>query len=117
MMRITTVEGETLFGTHSLAGVAACVADGGHVASGAVARTFAAGCQMAVDRRPEVRVPFDGPVVHEKIAHGRPVTVTQVTTRGTESVFTCEGAVRDGFARLLVTGRVWVEGPDAGRAL
>lgn len=213
--RIFNAEGETPYGTHSLAGVAASLAQGGHLAPGEIARTSAAGCQWLWTDGPRVRVPFDGPVVHEEIpldtalsrayggsrAHavgigrgftlvrveedprvlaapdfdrmrelgttdltvfrwdpagqqvlarvfapgfgipedagclpvaaalgiavlrmdptrqGTPVTVTQVTSRDTESVFTCEGTVRDGSARLAVTGSVWVENHDERRAL
>lgn len=47
---------------------------------------------------------------------GGPVTVTQVTERGTESVFTCEGEARGDSARLTVAGAVWV-GDDHARGL
>ncbi len=211
--RIFNSDGETPFGTHSLAGVAACLAESGHVARGEIARTSDAGSQVLWTDGPRVRVPFDGSVVHDEIAldsatsqayggaraHavgvGRgftlvrvhedprgllspdldrmresgttdltvyrwdpdrrqvlarvfapgfgipedagclpvaaalgtavlrmapasqaPVTVTQVTARDTESVFTCEGTVSDDSARLTVTGRVWIERQDARSA-
>jgi trans-2,3-dihydro-3-hydroxyanthranilate isomerase len=201
--RIFNVGGETPFGTHSLAGVAACLVSEGRLAPGEVGRTAEAGSQRLWTDGCEVRVPFDGPVVHQEIPHdpelfepyegvpfaggvGRaftfvqveddprtlpapnldrmweleltdltifrwdpqrreilarvfapgfgipedsgclpaaaalglaalrldpgsqaPVTVRQVTRRGTESVFTCTGSIRDGSASVLVTGRVW----------
>jgi predicted PhzF superfamily epimerase YddE/YHI9 len=212
--RTLNADGETPFGTHSLAGVAACLAEGSHLAPGEVGRTSADGCQWLWTDGRRVRVPFDGPLVHEEVPldtalsraygspraravgvgrgftlvrvdedprvlaapdldrmrelgttdltvfrwdsarqqvlarvfapgfgiaedagclpvaaalgiavlrmeparQGRPVTVTQVTTRGTESVFTCEGTVRDGSARLAITGRVWVGNQDVRRA-
>ena len=211
--RVFNSEGETPFGTHSLAGVAACLAESGHLAPGEVARTSGAGSQRLWTDGPRVRVPFDGPVVEEEIAldtassrayggarahavgvgrgftlvrvqedprvlpspdlirmresgttdltvfrwdparqqvlarvfapgfgipedagclpvaaalgiavlrmdpscQRRPVTVTQVTAHGTESVFTCEGTVRDGSARLTVTGSVWIKSQDLRR--
>lgn len=213
--RIFNAEGETSFGTHSLAGVAACLAERRRLAPGEVARTSRDGSQPLWTDGREVRVPFDGPVVCEEIsldpalsgfyggqlahavgvgrgftlmrvdedprdlpapdpdrmrevglsdltvfrpdASGRTivgrvfapgfgiaedagclpvaaalgiaallrsparraerVTVTQVTARDTESVFSCEGTVRDGAARLAVTGTVWVEHQDDRRAL
>lgn len=207
--RIFNGHGETPFGTHSLAGIAACLATHGHLASGDVTRTSEAGRQELWTDGRAVRVPFDGAIVEEEVsldpalslpyggrrAHeagvgrgftlvrvdedprdlpapefdrmrelgatdltlfhydtvGRhvlarvfapgfgipedagclpiaaalgvaalrtrprdrdPVTVTQVTARGTESEFTCEGMVRDGATRLAVTGTVWVEPRD-----
>lgn len=212
--RMFNAAGETRFGTHSLAGVAACLAKRGWLAPGEVARISQDGSQPLWTDGREVRVPFDGAVVCEEIsldpalsgpyggqrAHAvgvgrgftlmrvdedprdlpapdagrmrevglsdltifRPdasgttimgrvfapgfgipedagclpvaaalgiaalqrlpargaerVTVTQVTTRGTESVFTCEGSARGGAARLAVTGTVWVEPQDGRRA-
>jgi trans-2,3-dihydro-3-hydroxyanthranilate isomerase len=204
--RIFNAAGETPFATHSLAGVAACLVAGGHLAPGKVARTSPAGSQWLWTDGHAVRVPFDGPAVHDEIsadpalvrpyasrAHavgvgrrftlvsvgddpltlpaadvdrmgelgvtdltlyrwdparrqvlarvfapgfgipedagclpaaaalgvaalvldpasdGAPVTVTQVTTRGTASVFTCTGSIRDGAASLEVAGQVWVQ--------
>lgn len=204
--RIFNAGRETPFGTHSLAGVAACLVSDGHLAPGEVGRTAEAGCQWLWTDGREVRVPFDGPVVYQEIPRdpelfgpyagaphaggvGRaftlvrvdedpralpapdldrmreleltdltvfrwdperrqvlarvfapgfgipedsgclpvaaalgvaalrlapdlqdaPVTVRQVTERGTESVLTCAGSIRDGAASVRVTGRVWVD--------
>ena len=212
--RIFNSDGETPFGTHSLAGVAACLAESGHVARGEIARTSDAGSQRALDRRasgpravrrvassttrsrstarrakptagrepmpsawvadspscgcrrtpvaslhpisdrmresgttdltvyrwdpdrrqvlarvfaPGFGIPEDAGCLPVAAALGTavlrmapasqaPVTVTQVTARDTESVFTCEGTVRDDSARLTVTGRVWIERQDARSA-
>ncbi|MFL1426546.1 MULTISPECIES: hypothetical protein [unclassified Nocardiopsis] len=205
--------GETPFGTHSMAGVAACLVAGGRLApgSGQVAQTTPHGLQRIWTDGHRVRVPFHGPAVHHGVeidpgllspyageaigagvgrrftlirveedprdlpapdpvsmrktgltdltlfrwdpgrrhmtarvfapgfgfpedagclpaasalgvaaldldpaSHGVPVTVAQVTARGTESAFTCTGSIADGTADLEVTGRVWVPGhlPD-----
>ncbi|MEV6560122.1 phenazine biosynthesis protein PhzF [Nocardia sp. NPDC051756] len=67
--RIFNTDGETPFGTHSLAGVAACVVGTGRLAPGEVGRTAEVGCQWLWTDGREVRVPFDGPVVHEPIPY------------------------------------------------
>lgn len=204
--RIFNSGGETAFGTHSLPGTAACLVRNGHLAPGRVERTSPAGTQRLWTDGQQVRVPFDGPAVHDEItadaellrpyssrahavgvgrrftlvrveedplilpapdadrmrevgmtdltlyrwepqrgrvlarvfapgfgipqdagclpvaaalavaamtqapaARGVPVTVTQVTTRGTAAVFACTGAVRDRSACIEVTGQVWME--------
>ncbi|MFE9581344.1 phenazine biosynthesis protein PhzF [Nocardia sp. NPDC006044] len=65
--RIFNADGETPFGTHSLAGVAACLVGTGRLAPGDVGRTAEVGCQWLWTDGSDVRVPFDGPVVHEEI--------------------------------------------------
>ncbi|MFI9407167.1 phenazine biosynthesis protein PhzF [Nocardia sp. NPDC052316] len=67
--RIFNAEGETPFGTHSLAGAAACLVRAGHLEPGEVGRTAEVGCQWLWTDGSEVRVPFDGPVVREEIPH------------------------------------------------
>ncbi|PXX54761.1 putative PhzF superfamily epimerase YddE/YHI9 [Nocardia tenerifensis] len=67
--RIFNAEGETPFGTHSLAGVAACLVGAGLLAPGEVGRTAEVGCQWLWTDGDEVRVPFDGPVVREEIPY------------------------------------------------
>ncbi|MFC9434828.1 phenazine biosynthesis protein PhzF [Nocardia sp. NPDC057030] len=67
--RIFNTDGETPFGTHSLAGVAACLVGTGRLAPGAVGRTAEVGCHWLWTDGGEVRVPFDGPVVHERIPY------------------------------------------------
>ena len=205
--RIFHPDGESPFGTHSMAGVAACLVAGGHLTPGSdqVAQTTPNGPQRLWTDGHHVRVPFHGPAVHRDVpidpglvspytgraigagvgrqfvlvrvdedprslpapdpalmrrsgitdltlfrwdperrhmsarvfapgfgfpedagclpaasalgvtalsldpaSHGVPVTVTQVTARGTESVFTCVGSIVDGTADLEVTGKVWV---------
>lgn len=65
--RIFNAHGETPFGTHSLAGVAACLVRTGALAPGAVARTSPAGDQRLWTDGHHVRVPFDGPAIHDEI--------------------------------------------------
>ncbi|MFB8277521.1 phenazine biosynthesis protein PhzF [Nocardia colli] len=67
--RIFNTDGETPFGTHSLAGVAACLVGTGQLAPGDVGRKAEVGCQWLWTDGRDVRVPFDGPVVHEPIPH------------------------------------------------
>jgi predicted PhzF superfamily epimerase YddE/YHI9 len=206
--RIFNAEGETPFGTHSLAGTAACLVATGHLPPGEVRRTSPAGNQPLWTDGHGVRVPFEGPAVCVELPHqayagaassytagvgrgftialvdqdpralrppdldamraqgatdltlvrlagrrvqarvfapgfaipedagclpvaaalglvavqldpaldGEAVTVSQVTARDTESVFTCTSTVRDGTASVVVTGRVWVGDEDKGWA-
>jgi trans-2,3-dihydro-3-hydroxyanthranilate isomerase len=67
--RIFNTGGETPFGTHSLAGVAALLVSAGHLAPGEVGRTAEAGCQWSWTDGRAVEVPFTGPVVHQEIPH------------------------------------------------
>ncbi|MFF3544724.1 hypothetical protein ACFYXD_23070 [Streptomyces platensis] len=201
--RIFNTGGETPFGTHSLAGVAALLVSRGHLASGEVGRRTADGCQWLYSDGRTVGVPFTGPVVDHELpadpalfgsydgtprvsgigrgftflrvtgdpcalpapdsarmtelgltdltlyqwdaenrevrarvfapgfglpedpgclpaaaalglitlgpadGEGPPVTIRQVTPRGTESVLRCTGSVRDGTAEVRVTAQVW----------
>ncbi|AFU02196.1 phenazine biosynthesis protein PhzF [Nocardia brasiliensis] len=45
-----------------------------------------------------------------------PLTIRQVTRHGTESVFGCVGSLRDGTARVRITGQVWVPQGDDEKA-
>ncbi|NSC25607.1 PhzF family phenazine biosynthesis protein [Streptomyces albus subsp. chlorinus] len=211
--RIFNTGGETPFGTHSLAGVAALLVRKGHLGPGEVGRRTDAGYQWLRTDGQEVEVPFSGPVVDHEIPAdpalfgsydgtpraggiGRaftllrvfedprslpapdaarmadlgltdltlfrwdpdrkevlarvfapgfglaedpgclpaasalgvtalglaapgdreePVTVRQVTRRGTESVLRCTGSLRDGTAEVRVTARVWADGDRKAR--
>lgn len=65
--RIFNTGGETPFGTHSLAGVAALLVSRGYLDPGEVGRTDEAGCQWLRTDGREVEVPFTGPVVDHEI--------------------------------------------------
>ncbi|MGI5350349.1 hypothetical protein ACQEU8_19530 [Streptomyces sp. CA-250714] len=65
--RIFNTGGETPFGTHSLAGVAALLVSRGHLDPGEVGRKTDAGCQWLRTDGHEVEVPFSGPVVDHEI--------------------------------------------------
>nr|ABW71846.1 hypothetical protein [Streptomyces refuineus subsp. thermotolerans] len=67
--RVFNAGGETPFATHSLAGAAACLVGAGHLPPGEVGRTAESGSQWLWTDGHEVRVPFDGPVVHRGIPH------------------------------------------------
>lgn len=207
--RIFNTDGETPFGTHSMAGVAACLVTDGRLApgSGEVARTTPDGSQWLWTDGHQVCVPFNGPAIYEEgyvepeliapyaataqaagvgrrftlvhtdddplrfpapdfklmqesgttdltlftwdperrqalarvfapgfgfpedagclpaasavgiatlsldpTSHDAPIAVKQVTTRGTESVFTCMGSIDNGTADLKVKGQVWAQG-------
>lgn len=204
--RIFNTGGETPFGTHSLAGVAALLVSRGYLDPGEVGRTAGAGYQWLRTDGHVVEVPFSGPVVDHEIpadpavfgsyggiprvsgisrgftflrvaddpralpapdaarmaelgltdltlfrwdpehreilarvfapgfglpedpgclpaaaalglvplglgdGSNAPVTIRQVTRRGTESVLRSTGSVRSGTAEVRVTARVWVGG-------
>ncbi|RDI62779.1 PhzF family phenazine biosynthesis protein [Nocardia pseudobrasiliensis] len=208
--RIFNADGETPFATHSVAGVAAWLVRADLLDAGEVGRTNPAGPQWLWTDGHRVRVPFDGPVVHQRIPHdpaefgpyegtshaggvgrafnfvrvtedpralpvpdldrmrdseltdltffrwdpdrrevlarvfapgfgipedtgclpaaaalglaalelsdgaGAPVSVRQVTRHGTESVFGCDGSIRDGVARMRVAGRIWMTDDEKG---
>ncbi|RLK58181.1 putative PhzF superfamily epimerase YddE/YHI9 [Actinokineospora cianjurensis] len=65
--QVFTASGETPFATHSLAGTAAHLVSAGRLAPGSVGRISDAGCQWLWTDGREVRVPFDGPALHEEI--------------------------------------------------
>ncbi|WP_405162959.1 phenazine biosynthesis protein PhzF [Nocardia sp. NBC_01499] len=67
--RIFNSDGETPFATHSLAGVAACLVGTDHLDPGDLGRTAEAGPQWLWTDGNEVRVPFEGPLVHQQIPH------------------------------------------------
>ncbi|QFU90204.1 phenazine biosynthesis protein PhzF [Amycolatopsis sp. YIM 10] len=67
--RIFNTDGETPFATHSLAGVAACLVREHTLPTGEVGRAAEAGCQWLWTDGRTVRVPFDGPAVHQELPH------------------------------------------------
>lgn len=78
-----------------------------------VARVFAPGFGIPEDRGCLPAAASLGAAALRLTSGGaEPLTIRQVTARGTESVFLCEGSVRDGVARLRITSRVWVGTTD-----
>ncbi len=67
--RIFNADGETPFATHSVAGVAAWLVRAGLLDAGEVGRTAPTGSQWLWTDGHRVRVPFDGPLVHQRIPH------------------------------------------------
>ena len=65
--RIFNAHGETSFGTHSLAGVAASLVRAGLLPPGEVKRTSAAGEQRLWTDGFQVQVPFEGPVFDQQV--------------------------------------------------